>query len=566
MRWIIKDKPEESKVIELMSVLKIDKEIAELLLQKGIDNYDDAKKFFRPDINLLHDPYLMKDMDKAVKRVLKALDNEEEIMVYGDYDVDGTTSVAMMSSFLESVSQAEVESYIPDRYKEGYGISFLSIDYAYEKGYKLIIALDCGIKAIDKVKYANERGIDFIICDHHLPGKEVPDALAVLDPKQVDCYYPFKELSGCGVGFKLVEALATELKIDKKEIIKYTDLLAISIGADIVPITGENRILAYYGLIQINTNPRPGIKVLKKLQKKEIMTITDVVFGIAPKINAAGRIKHGIYAVELLKENDEEKATAFAEKINEYNTFRKDLDRDITKEALAQIQENEEENRSTNVVYSADWHKGVIGIVASRLIETHYKPTLVFCKSGDYLVASARSVKGFDVHAALEACSEYLDQFGGHKYAAGMSIKPENYQKLKDKFESIVKATIPERCKTPEVSINLELPLTSITPKFYRVLQQFAPFGPGNMHPVFVTKNLKDRGYSRTVGEDKTHLKISVVNTDDENGLFFDVIGFGLGSKIERIKDNDSFDVAYCLDENIWNGNRSIQMMVKDVK
>jgi single-stranded-DNA-specific exonuclease len=443
MRWKLKPEPLPEKFIQLSKELGVDYTLSKLLVQRGIETYEQAKAFFRPDLADLHNPYLMKDMDLAVKRIETAITSGENILVYGDYDVDGTTSVSLLASYLKSI-HPNVATYIPDRYAEGYGISIQGIDYADDNDISLIIALDCGIKAIEKVAYAKEKGIDFIICDHHRPGAEIPNAVAVLDPKREDCEYPYKELCGCGVGFKLIQALAEGRGYHIEDITQYLDLVATAIAADIVPITGENRILAYYGLQIINSKPRNGIKAIIHQVKKEELTITDVVFIIAPRINAAGRIKHGNQAVELLTEADFETAVAFASEIEIYNNERRELDKTIANEALQQIEENNEQQNFSTVVYSETWHKGVIGIVASRLTETYYRPTLVFTKSGDYLAASARSVKGFDVYNALEQCSEFIEQFGGHKYAAGLTLKEENYQNFKNKFEEVVKETLPD--------------------------------------------------------------------------------------------------------------------------
>ncbi|MEO5789118.1 single-stranded-DNA-specific exonuclease RecJ, partial [Gelidibacter sp.] len=462
MRWTLKPKPELSKVKHLSEALQVEDAIASLLLSRGIETYEDAKQFFRPSLNELHDPFLMKDMDKAVERIEKAFADGENILVFGDYDVDGTSSVALMSSYLKTRTDA-VATYIPDRYEEGYGVSIKGIDFAHDNDVSLIIALDCGIKAIDKVAYAKEKGIDFIICDHHRPGAELPDAVAILDPKRDDCSYPYDELCGCGVGFKLVQALASRDGKTIEDLIEYLDLVAMAIGADIVPITGENRILAYFGLQVINQNPRAGIKAIIDQTKKTELTITDVVFIVAPRINAAGRMQHGNHAVALLTEEDAELAKTYALQIEQFNTDRKEADQLITQEALMQIEESEEHERFTSVVYQESWHKGVIGIVASRLIETYYRPTLVFTKSGDRLAASARSVSGFDVYNALEACSEHIEQFGGHKYAAGLTLKEENYEAFKQAFEDEVSKTIDRALLVPEIRVDMPIDLKDIT-------------------------------------------------------------------------------------------------------
>ena len=571
MRWTLKPKPDLTKVEHLQKKLDVEKSIATLLVQRGIETFQEAKDFFRPDLNKLHNPFLMKDMDKAVARIEAAITAEENIMVYGDYDVDGTTSVALLSSYLLT-TYPNVATYIPDRYEEGYGISFKGIDFAEDNDFSLIIALDCGIKAIDKVAYASEKGIDFIICDHHRPGQEIPKAVAVLDPKREDCEYPFKELCGCGVGFKLIQALASKKGETIDDLLPYLDLVATAIGADIVPIVGENRILAYHGLQVINQKPREGFKAIIKQIKKQTLTITDVVFIIAPRINAAGRMKHGNHAVTLLVETNEKLATEYASEINDFNIDRRDADKQITMEALHQIEANDEKEGFTTVVYNENWHKGVIGIVASRLTETYYRPTLVFTKSGDVLAASARSVKGFDVYNALEGCSEYIEQFGGHKYAAGLTLLEENYEVFKAQFEKVVSETIDPKMLIPEIKIDAQINLTDITPKFYRILSQFAPFGPGNMTPVFMTENLQDTGYGKQVGAEKTHLRftvilpISVTERSRSNQNKIVGIGFGLGDKLDLISKKKLFKAAYTIDKNEWNGNKSLQLKVKDIK
>ena len=562
MRWTIKPKPSEKKVKNLVEALKVEEFVATLLVQRGIETYEEARQFFRPTLNDLHNPYLMKDMDKAVERIELAIENGENILVFGDYDVDGTTAVSLVSSYLKTY-YLNVATYIPDRYDEGYGISFKGIDYADDNGFSLIIALDCGIKSIDHVAYAKERNIDFIICDHHRPGEFLPEAVAVLDPKRDDCSYPYDELCGCGIGFKLIQAVGENRNQTIEDLTSYLDLVATAIAADIVPMTGENRILAYFGLQVINSDPRPGIKALIHQIKKKTLDITDVVFIIAPRINAAGRIKHGNHAVELLSEFDFEQAQQFASEIEAYNSERKDLDKQITKEALGQIIENNEKERFTTVVFQEDWHKGVIGIVASRLIETYYRPTLVFTKSGDKYAASARSVKGFDVYNALEACSEHLEQFGGHMYAAGMTLLEENYQLFKEAFEKVVEETIYPDSLTPEISVDAEINLSDITPKLMRILQQFEPFGPQNMTPIFLTKNLKDTGYSQKLGADEEHLKLFVRQNNSEGMA---AIGFGLGNKMDLVTNKKPFDAVYCIDENEWNGKTSIQLRLKDIK
>ena len=564
MRWTLKPKPEPTKVRSLQEALQTEEQIAALLVQRGIETYEEAKKFFRPSLDDLHDPFLMKDMGKAVDRIEKAVAKEENILVYGDYDVDGTTAVSLMSSYLKTKTET-VATYIPDRYDEGYGISFQGIDFAEDNGFTLIIALDCGIKALDKVMYAKEKGIDFIICDHHRPGDEIPQAVAVLDPKRDDCEYPYKELCGCGVGFKLIQALAQKDGHSVEELTGYLDLVAIAIGADIVPITGENRALAYFGLQVINASPRVGIKAIIDQIKKQELTITDVVFVIAPRINAAGRMKHGNYAVTLLTETEYHLAVNYALEIDSFNTERRETDEQITREALEQIEKQKEQERFTTVVYSETWHKGVIGIVASRLTETYYRPTLVFTKSGDKLAASARSVSGFDVYNALEACAEYIEQFGGHKYAAGLTLKEENYEAFKQAFETEVSKTIDQSLLTPEIKIDSELNIEDVTPKFYRILKQFAPFGPGNMTPIFMTQKVYDTGFGKCVGDDGSHLRITVSSTPQSDQKIV-AIGFGLGNKYNLITNRKPFKIVYSIDENHWNGTTSLQLKLRDLK
>ena len=565
MRWTLKPKPSEEKIMHLAQALNVEDFVATLLVQRGIETFEEAKAFFRPSLDHLHDPYLMKDMEKAVERIEKAIANQENILVFGDYDVDGTTAVSLVSSYLKSY-YPNVATYIPDRYDEGYGISFKGIDFADDNEFSLIIALDCGIKSINHIAYAKERKIDFIICDHHRPGEFLPEAVAVLDPKRDDCSYPYDELCGCGIGFKLIQALTKNRSQTIDDLIPYLDLVAAAIAADIVPMTGENRVLAHFGLQVINSNPRPGIKALIHQIKKQTLDITDVVFIIAPRINAAGRIKHGIHAVELLTEFDFEQAQQYASEIEAYNSERKDLDKLITKEALLQIEENQEKERFTTVVFQENWHKGVIGIVASRLIETYYRPTLVFTKSGDKYAASARSVKGFDVYNALEACSEHLEQFGGHMYAAGMTLAAENYQKFKDAFEKEVEKTIHPDMLIPEIAIDAEIDFSDISPKLTRILKQFEPFGPQNMTPVFLTKNVKDTGYGKPMGKEEAHLKLFVKQSRSFETEGIAAIGFGLGNKFDLTTHQKPFEAVYCIDENEWNGKLSLQLRVKDIK
>ena len=562
MRWTIKPQPESEQLKHLIDVLNIDAVTATLLIHRGITTFEQAKAFFRTNLEDLHDPYLMKDMDLAVDRIEKAILNQENILVFGDYDVDGTTAVSLVSSYLKTI-YPNIATYIPDRYDEGYGISYKGIHFADDNDFSLIIALDCGIKSIDHIDYAREKNIDFIICDHHRPGEVLPKSVAVLDPKREDCSYPYDELCGCGVGFKLIQALGQNRNQTIDDFVPYLDLVATAIAADIVPITGENRILAYFGLQVINSEPRPGIQALIQQVKKKELTITDVVFVVAPRINAAGRIKHGNHAVELLTEFNLEQAQQFASEIEQYNSDRKDLDKSITKMALHQIEDNNEKEQFTTVVFQEDWHKGVIGIVASRLIEVYYRPTIVFTKSGDKYAASARSVVGFDIYNAIEACAEHLEQFGGHMYAAGMTLKPENYQKFKDAFEKVVQETIAPEMLTPEIEVDAEIDFAEITPKLTRILKQFEPYGPQNRTPVFWSKNVADTGYGKTIGSDNSHLKLTV---KQKNSPSFSAVGFGLSDKLDIIQNKKSFEAVYCIEENEWNGMVSVQLRLKDLK
>lgn len=562
MRWTIKPKPEQKDIDFLSNVLGVEDLVAQLLLQRGVRTFEEAKQFFRPQLKDLHDPFLMKDMDLAVQRIEDAIANNENILVFGDYDVDGTTAVALLSSYLLSY-YPNVATYIPDRYDEGYGVSFKGIDFAEDNGFALIIALDCGVKANEKVAYAMEKGIDFIICDHHRPGPNLPNAIAVLDPKREDCTYPYEELCGCGVGFKLVQALGTHRGDTIDDLIQYLDLVATAIGADIVPITGENRILAFYGLQVIKRQPRIGFKAIIDQIHKPELTITDVVFIIAPRINAAGRMKHGQHAVNLLTETNMDQAVKFASEIEKFNSDRRGLDQQITQEALNQIQMNEEEEGFTSVVYKESWHKGVIGIVAARLTETYYRPTLVFTKSGDKLAASARSVKGFDVYNALEGCSDYIEQFGGHTYAAGLTLLEEHYQNFKHQFEKVVKESIDPQLLIPEITADALIELKDITPKLIRILKQFAPFGPGNMTPLFLAENVQDTGYAKGVGANAAHLKVSITQQDRYK---IDGIGFNMGNKISYVTGRKPFHAVFSLDENEWQGTINLQLKLKDIK
>jgi single-stranded-DNA-specific exonuclease len=552
----------ENDVHELQKQLNIHPTLCKLLVQRNIRTFDDAKNFFRPTLEQLHNPFLMKDMEKAIHRIEFAIANNEHILIYGDYDVDGTTAVSVVYSFLKDIT-AHITYYIPDRYSEGYGISIQGIDFAKENDIRLIIALDCGIKAHDKINYAKEKGIDFIICDHHLPDETLPDAVAVLDPKRKDCNYPYDELSGCGVGFKLIQAYAIKNNIDLEKVYKHLDLVATSIASDLVPITGENRILAKFGIEKVNKHPRAGFKALmSELKLTRVLDITDLVFIIGPRINAAGRIAHGSEAVTLLVEDDYDIALEKTKKVQQNNTDRKSLDKDITEEALALIDNNEIliQKKST-VLYQAHWHKGVIGIVASRLIEKYHRPTIVLTASNGKGVGSGRSVPGFDLHDAIDACSEHLVQFGGHKYAAGLTIEIDKINDFIEAFDKVVSERILDEQLIPQIEIDAEIELTDINEKFYNIVEQMAPFGPGNMRPNFVTKDVYDTGYSKVLNGN--HLKLNLLkdHQDPRNG-----IGFGMGDYMKIMEQKETVDICYQLYANIWNGQTKIEFRLKDLK
>lgn len=567
-KWIYSDLTDEQNEIKhkLANELSISPVLAQLLIQRGILTFDDARSFFRPDLNDLHDPFLMKDMDKAVERLTKAMQSNEKILIYGDYDVDGTTSVSLVYRFLVRF-YSNLEYYIPDRYNEGYGISKKGIDYAAQNNFKLIIALDCGIKAIEKIKYAKSLGVDFIICDHHNPDDELPPAVAVLDSKRADCNYPYKHLSGCGVGFKLMQAFAMENNIRFEELIPLLDLVALSIASDIVPITGENRILAFFGLKQLNSNPSTGVKAIIDvcgLKDREI-SISDIVFKIGPRINASGRMKLATEAVELMVSRDYNFAYERSGTINEYNNDRKDLDKNITDDAIALIRQDDTySERKSIVVFKPDWHKGVIGIVASRLAEEYYKPSVVLTESNGFASGSARSVLGFDLYKAVESCKDLLENFGGHMYAAGLTMKIEHVDEFSRRFEKYVAEHIEEDQTYPQIDIDAIIEFKDITPKFFRVLKQFGPFGPGNMKPVFESKNVYDFGSSRLVGKDQEHLKLELTDSSSENvmsGIAFRMYEFN-----DHLKALNPLDICYTLEENNFNGNTSIQLMIRDIK
>jgi len=563
-QWKFRPDADPALVDHLANELGIDRNLCELLVQRGISTFDEARDFFRPHAGQLHDPFLMKDMDVAVERVIRALGDGERIMVYGDYDVDGTTSVATVYSVLSTVTD-NIEYYIPDRYKEGYGLSKAGIDTAKKNGVSLIIALDCGIKAIDLTRYAQSKGIDLIICDHHRPGSEIPDAVAVLDPKRRDCDYPYKELCGCGVGFKLMQALSMQGAFDFEVCLEYIDLVAVAIGADIVPITGENRTLAALGMEKINNNPSRGIAaILETAKYKGSLSVSNVVFVIGPRINAAGRMASGNRAVELLISDEAEASALLSATINEHNNNRRELDKAITTQALEMIASNTEmQLAKTSVVFHESWHKGVVGIVASRLTESYYRPTIVLTESNGMATGSARSVKGFDIYDAIDACSDLLDQFGGHAFAAGLSLPVENLDRFAQKFEEVVASTITEEQLTPEIEIDLELDLADITDRFYRVLKQMAPFGPGNMNPVFVSHHCINAGNTRVVGGD--HLKLHVCQTANP-GITMDGIAFRMSHHYADIADGKPFSLVYSIEENEWKGRVNLQLSVKDVR
>ena len=558
--WTLKALPDKDIVCALQESLGVSELVATLLAQRGIETFEEAKQFFRPQLSDLYNPFLMKDMDKAVERLHRAISSNEKILVYGDYDVDGTTAVSLMYLFLKEKCQ-NVEYYIPDRYDEGYGVSYKGIDYAKSNDFSLIVCLDCGVKAVEKVAYAKNKDVDFIICDHHRPGDTLPLAVAVLDPKRSDCDYPFKELCGCGVGFKLAQAYHQQYNLPFEDLVPLLDLVVISIAADIVPMIDENRVLSFYGLQQLNASPRIGLKALMDVaNRKDTFNISDVVFGLAPRINAAGRIEHGNKAVELIVQQDFSIAKEKADYIDNHNFTRKELDKSITQEALAMIVPD----ANSTVVCCEKWHKGVVGIVASRLIETHYRPTIVLTESNGKLTGSARSVSGFDIYNAIDACSDLLEQFGGHKYAAGLTLKKEKLTAFIQRFEEVVSTTITAEMQIPKINIDLEMPMEDITMKTHRIIEQMAPFGPSNSRPVFMTKGVIDNGSGRLIGQDKNHLKLAI--TDNHNSKILDGIGFGMSDYFSTIKDKQAFDVCFVLDLNEWNDTSKLQLRIKDIR
>jgi single-stranded-DNA-specific exonuclease len=564
--WRIKKPADINDLKHLSAALNVDLAIANLLIQRGIKTFSDARSFFRPKLSDLHDPFLMKDMDKAVDRIKKAIDNNEKVLIYGDYDVDGTTSVALMYSFLKT-RLTNIDYYIPDRYMEGYGISRLSIEYAAENHFSLVIALDCGIKAVDKIASAKDLGIDFIICDHHNPDDEIPDAIAVLDPKQPECLYPFKELSGCGVGFKLVQAYCMNQGIPDDVAFELLDLVVVSIASDIVPLTGENRVLAYYGLQKLNLNPSTGLKtIIKYAGMTGEIKINDIVFKIGPRLNASGRIEHGKKSVAILLAEDAKELDDLGIEINSYNEIRKTLDRDITQEALEIIEKSQfYEGRVSTVIYNRDWHKGVVGIVASRLTEYYYRPTVVLTESNGLATGSARSVGEFDLYEAISACADLLESYGGHMYAAGLSMKLENVAEFSRRFEQIVRETISEEQLKQTIEIDAKISLSDLSPKFLKLLNQFEPYGPHNMMPTFLTENVLDYGTSRLVGKSSEHLKLDLMEANRSSAVFSG-IAFSQSEHMEMIKKSLPFDICYSVTENEYRGKTYMQLNVRDIK
>ncbi len=566
-KWIIKETPDANLAKELAAELQIDISLSNLLIQRGIISQEEARSFFKPDLSDLHDPFLMADMNNAVDRIGSAIVRNEKILVYGDYDVDGTTSVALIYSFFRERYQ-NIGYYIPDRYKEGYGVSLEGIDYAAENNYNLIIALDCGIKAVDKIKYARSKQIDFIVCDHHLPAETIPDAVAVLDPKREDCSYPYKDLSGCGVGFKLIQAYARISGIPFEELVPYLDLVAVSIASDIVPVTGENRILAHFGLIQLNANPRTGLKSIIKISgmSGKQIGIDDIIYKIGPRINAAGRIESGEKAVDLLTSHDERLAVEMSSKINDFNQTRRNIDRSITQEALQMISSDPRLNNSkSTVLYNPNWHKGVIGIVASRLTETYYRPTVILTESNGFATGSARSVLGFDLYQAIDACGDLLENFGGHMYAAGLTLKKENIERFQERFERVVSETITDDQLIPKVEIDTQIDFSDISENFYNTLKHFQPFGPDNSAPVFMTSSVFDNGSGRLVGSSSEHLKLELLQKEDPYHQF-PAIGFSMAEHYHLVREGKPFDICYSIEENEFRGNITLQLNLKDIK
>ncbi|HIR73647.1 MAG TPA: single-stranded-DNA-specific exonuclease RecJ [Candidatus Coprenecus pullicola] len=565
-KWIVKEQGNPAAVRALSAELGIDQVLANLLVQRNITTADRAREFFKPDLSKLHDPFLMKDMDKAVERLEKAISSEEKVLIYGDYDVDGTTAVALMYTFIRNFNP-NVEYYIPDRYDEGYGISYKGIDWGHENGYSLIIALDCGIKAVEKIAYAKSLGMDMIICDHHLPDEELPPAVAILDPKRPDCSYPFDDLSGCGVGFKLIQAYAMRKSIPFAWVESFLDLVAVSIAADLVSMTGENRILAYYGLERLNQSPRKGLQSIIRLSGLENhkISVDDIVFKIGPRINAAGRMESGRTAVHLLVSRNDEEAQSIGKIIDLHNKERKSVDKQITKAAIESVMNDSSfRERKSTVVFDPKWNKGVVAIVASRLVEAFYRPTIVLTESNGLITGSARSIAGFDLYEAIKECSEYLENYGGHMYAAGLTLKKENLIPFEDKFEKVVAEKITEDILTPVVQIDTYLDFKQITPKFFRILKQFQPFGPGNQSPVFITENVYDNGNGRLVGSGNGHMKLELIQ-EDEPYRYISAIAFNRAEHFEHLHAGNPVDICYSIAENYYRGIANIQLRVKDI-
>ncbi len=566
-KWIIKEQADPAKVDKLSAEVGIDRVLADLLVKRGVETFEQARSFFRPSLSDLHDPFMMKDMDVAVERLHKAISGGEKILVYGDYDVDGTTAVALVFSFIRRFTP-NVDFYIPDRYDEGYGVSYKGIDWAIEGGFKLIITLDCGIKAIDKAEYAASRGVEMIICDHHLPEETLPRVVAVLDPKREDCHYPFDDLSGCGVGFKLVQAYSQRYGVPFESLVPLLDLLVVSIASDLVTMVGENRTLSHFGLKQLNENPHKGLLAMINLSNLEPghISIDDIVFKIGPRINAAGRMESGRLAVELLTAEDVEEAMFIGEKINENNNDRKNIDREVTKEALEMVESGRCLAReNATVVYNPRWSKGIVGIVASRLVEAYYKPTVVLTKSNGFVTGSARSVQGFDLYEAIESCADLLENFGGHVYAAGLTLKEENLPEFAARLDAFIAGKITAEMLVPVVDIDARLDFSQITPKFFRILKQFQPFGPGNGNPVFVTDNVYDAGNGRKVGAGGVHLKLDLIQ---ESQPYHQIaaIAFNMADYYDYIKSGNPLDVCYSIVENYYRGNSTIQLRVRDLR
>ena len=561
MRWEPRPIPNNEAIKLLQSQIGISRNTSIILAQRGINNYHSAKSFFRPNFNNLHDPFLMKDMKSATDRIKEAINNKEKILIYGDYDVDGVASTALLTNFLRQRTN-NIFPYIPDRETEGYGVSVNGIKKAIKKQVSLIISIDCGIKALKEVEYAKKNNIDFIICDHHLPESEIPNAIAVLDPKRVDCKYPFKELCGCGIGFKLIQALSLEWDMDTQKLINYLDLVSLATVADQVPLYDENRIITYLGLEQINTNPRPGIKALLSDFKGDEISTSTLVFKLSPKVNAAGRMKHATLALELLMCEKLEHTVNLSEQISSINIERREEDKKTTKEALIQIKQKEEESFSSTLVHNDNWHPGIIGIVASRLIEKYYRPTIVLTKKGEYYIGSARSINGFDIYKALKKCSNLLEQFGGHKYAAGLKLHESKLKLFRSEFEKFSNKNISEKQKTKTLIYDLEISLSDLNLKFFKIMEQMEPFGPNNLKPIFCSRNCVTASQTRAVGNDNKHLQLFIKSKNK----IYKGIAFGRGDLLNKINESKGFDILYSVEKNTWNGNTELQLVIMDLK